>query len=147
MKLYITLLAFFSQFTIGCGVDLTGEKFSDEKDQRIEAEQKLNESKSEAEVVELLFSSVTQTATMQWAYISNRLGSPFETYEKAEALCQSIGFDLPSVEMMEKEGKTVVSISSLGSTDKQLNETIYIKNEPAETIRFLVCARQTPAVK
>ena len=147
MKLYMTLLAFFSLITVGCGVDVTGDKFNKEKDQRIETERQLYDSESEAETVALLFASVTQTATMQWAYISNRLGIPFETYQKAEALCQSIGFDLPTVEMMEKEGKGIISISALGSTDEQLYQTIYIKDEPADTLRFLVCARLTPAVK
>ena len=147
MKLYMTLLAIFSLCAVGCGVDVTGKKFNDEKDQRLSAERKLYESESEAEVVELLFASVTQTATMQWAQISNRLGIPFETYEKAEALCQSIGFDLPTVEMMDKEGKSIISLSSLGSTDDLLYKTIYIKDEPAESFRSLVCGRLIPETK
>lgn len=144
MKLYMTLLAFFSLMTIGCGVDYNGDKFNKEKDQRIEGDRKLSDSESESEIVALLFASVTQTATMQWAYVSSRLGLPIDTYEKAEAICQSIGFDLPTAEMLNSDGKTIPAIKSLASTEESLLMAVYLKGVASETLRFIVCTRLIP---
>lgn len=144
MKLYVILATLFSLLTFSCGVDLAGQKFKKEKDHRIENEQKLRAAENDAEIVRLLVSNLTQTATMQWAFVSNRLGEPFETYERAEKLCQSIAFELPTLEMLNAEGKLVPGIAAISFEDSRIEDQIYIKDSTERSLRYLVCSRSIP---
>lgn len=59
-----------------CGADVTGRKFREEKDDRIDAELKLGDTRRVNDVLKELISNMTQSNSLQWIYDNSQTGVP-----------------------------------------------------------------------
>jgi hypothetical protein len=131
----------------GCGMDLTGEKFHEEKDARYETTLKLNDSERVGDVLKELLSNVTQSKSFQWAYVDSHTGIPIDTYEKASVLCSEIAFDLPTRGQIQGEGMTVDGIKNIvGDLELPLERLVFLKDEPGTGLQHLICVREIPSL-
>jgi len=127
----------------GCGVDLTGEKFREEKDDRINAEINYNESQRMNEVLKELLSNAIESETMQWVYADSKYGEPINTYDKALALCSEIRFDLPTEAQLQGEGTSIDAIKNIsGNIELPPEQVVYVKDHHVTVSQFLVCVRE-----
>lgn len=140
------ILTLMAVLLSGCGTDVDGQKFRKEKDARIGAEIKVNESESYNALLIEMLSNVSQSETLQWAYVTSKTGEPVNTYEKAESFCQSIDYDLPTKEQFLGEGMTIKALKNFsGNTTIPAERFVFIKGGNDHIFGFLVCVRQIPA--
>jgi len=134
-------------FFLGCGVDVTGRKFSKEKDDRIEAQKKLGDEKGRNGLFTELISNFVQSETLQWIFINSHTTSSIPNEEVAQGLCQELGYDLPTIVQLRGEGANVEGISDLWVESLPPEHMVYVQGEgtPEEQkSRFLVCVRDIP---
>ncbi len=124
-----------------CGTVVSSDRYEREKSRRSETEQRLGEKSYLQAVYNGMFTNLLQTETLQWAYNEE---VHISTYDKADATCKSIGFDLPTKEQVLSEGVALAKVEPLIESG-QLENFIYLKNleikDPASHFGRLLCVR------
>ena len=138
---------------MGCGVKEPYQKVRDEKDKRLVAEDEERLVRERNLLLSEFLQNFSQTISNQWTYINSKFGDPFGEFQEARELCQSIGFDFPTVNMLLTDGASISGIANLTKNlfkdfenghIAALENVVFTKGDKEQINRYIVCTRPVP---
>lgn len=133
----VTIVTFALTFLAGCGTSLdTGKKFREEKDQRIDTQKDLFATQERLRETKELLSNVTSTKSFLWAWRSNSYGISFD---EARLVCQDVGYDLPTEDMLveaDKDDRIKPAISIEG-----VGRDVFVLDNPRKLSFTILCVK------